>query len=380
MIIFNGVYKSYKNKSVLLNVNLTIQSSEFMVLIGSSGCGKTTMLKTINKLNAIDQGELLIDGQSIAAINDTKLRRKIGYVVQDGGLFPHLTIAENISIILSIRGETEQKQNERVDALLRMVNLDPEGYRGLYPSQLSGGQRQRVGVARAFATDPEIILMDEPFSALDPLTRNDLQDEICRLQKNLNKTIIFVTHDMDEAIKLGDRICIIQEGRIVQCDTPEVILKKPANAYVEGFIGKNRLWSNPSFIKASDIMKRRPFQISIERSVIQAIQVMNHNSVDSIMVTNNQKFEGIVWLKDLQSFNDYTIPLKHYISHDFHFVYDDTSLKEILNTVECDVTGIIPVITHQEELVGYLTKSSLLATLSKQYQADEEVYAREGVG
>lgn len=373
MIQFNNVYKSYKNKSVLININFTIHSNEFMVLIGSSGCGKTTMLKLINKLHLMDRGDLIIDGASINAINDIALRRKIGYVVQDGGLFPHLTVAENIGLTLQVTGRQAQECEERIDDLLRLVNLDPVNYRDLFPSQLSGGQRQRVGVARAFSADPEIILMDEPFSALDPVTRADLQDEICKLQKNFKKTVIFVTHDMDEAIKLADRICIIQEGAIVQCDKPEIILKNPANAYVKEFVGKNRLWSSPEFIKATDIMKMHPCQISKERTIIQAIQIMNHNAVDSIMITENKKLMGIVWLKDLQNFSDYKIPLEHFVSNDYRYVYENTSLREIINTIDYDRSGVIPVLSQHQELRGYLTKSSLLAALSKQFITAEAV-------
>lgn len=308
MIVFENVDKAYKNKQVLTNVNLTINSGEFMVLIGSSGCGKTTLLKSINKLHSINGGSIKIDGVPIENQDSIKIRRRIGYVVQDAGLFPHLTVAENISTVLKINEYPQEKIAAHIDELLEMVELEPSAYRDLYPSQLSGGQRQRVGVARAFATDPEIILMDEPFSALDPVTRSDLQDEVVKLQKQLQKTVVFVTHDMDEAIKMADRICIIQNGRIVQCDTAENILKHPANDYVKLFIGQNRLWSNPDFIKAKDIMLKNPCRISANRTVIQALQVMNHARVDSVLVTENNKFKGIVWLEDLKNFEKYNSP------------------------------------------------------------------------
>ena len=250
MIELKNVSKSFKNKKVLENISLEIQTGEFFVVIGSSGCGKTTLLKSINKLHNIDSGDIIINGESVANLNPSDLPKKIGYVVQEGGLFPHLTIADNIALTLNIINESEGKISKRVDEMLQMVDLEPDVYGNLYPSQLSGGQRQRVGVARAFAADPDIILMDEPFSALDPVTRNELQDEVFKLQKRFNKTIIFVTHDMDEAIKLANRICIIQEGTVIQCDTPENILKHPANSYVEDFVGKNKLWSNPEFVNA----------------------------------------------------------------------------------------------------------------------------------
>lgn len=360
--------KSYRNKSVLIDIDLTIRDGEFMVLIGSSGCGKTTLLKTINKLNDINGGDLLIDGVSVKKQNPIALRRRIGYVVQDAGLFPHMTVAENIRTVLKINHYDEAKMDSRIDELLLMVDLEPGAYRDLYPCQMSGGQKQRVGVARAFATNPQIILMDEPFSALDPMTRSDLQDAIVKLQKQFQKTIVFVTHDMDEAIKLADRICIIQNGRIVQCDTPENILKTPANEYVRNFIGRNRIWSNPEFIKAGDIMLKNPCRISADRTIIQALQVMNHARVDSVLVTEGNKLLGIVWLSDLRSLKSYDIPLKDIISDDYFSVKEEMSLKDLMHTVDYKEANIIPVLDDSGDLKGFLTKSRLLAVLSMQYQ------------
>ena len=372
MITFQNVDKSYKEKHVLHRINLTIADGEFLVLIGSSGCGKTTLLKTINKLNSINSGDILIDNVSIKNQSSLALRRRIGYVVQDAGLFPHMTIDENIRIVLTINHYPEEKINSRITELLSMVELDPDSYRNLYPCQLSGGQKQRVGVARAFATNPDIILMDEPFSALDPMTRSDLQDAIVKLQKQFHKTIVFVTHDMDEAIKLADRICIIQNGFIVQCDTPENILKHPANPYVSKFVGKNRLWSNPNFIKARDIMLKNPCCISEDRTIIQALQVMNHARVDSVLVTKNKQLEGIIWLSDLKDFSSYNAPLSTFLSNDYQTVTEDTSLQDIINTIDYQYFNIIPVVNNYNEVTGFLTKSRLLLVLSRQYQAKAE--------
>ncbi len=379
MITLKNIYKSYKSKPVLTGINLQIESGEFIVLIGPSGCGKTTLLKIINKLVPVDKGDVIIDGVPIKQIVDTKLRRSMGYVVQEGGLFPHMTVAENIGQILKITGTEKKEREARVDELLNMVELPPESYRDLYPSQLSGGQQQRVGVARAFSVNPEIILMDEPFSALDPVTRSELQDEIFRLQKKFSKTIVFVTHDIDEAIKLASRICIMHEGQIVQCDTPENTLKNPADDYVRQFIGRNRLWENPEFIKARDIMKTKPFCISRNRSLFQAVQMMNQNSVDSLLVTEHGKLEGILRLKDIRRIPDYKIPLAKYISTDTISVYEDTDLKKIINHLDDNFSGIIPVVSHENKLLGYITKSGLLAALSKQYEPDEQIsYERNG--
>ena len=377
MITFEEVDKAYKEKLVLHKINLTINDGEFVVLIGSSGCGKTTLLKTINRLETVDRGLIKIDNVSIRQQNTLELRRRIGYVVQDAGLFPHMTIYDNIATVLRINNYDSNNIENRIDELLEMVDLDPNSYKYLYPCQLSGGQKQRVGVARAFATNPDIILMDEPFSALDPVTRSDLQDAVVKLQKQFKKTIVFVTHDMDEAIKLADKICIIQKGWIVQYDTPENILKNPANEYVQNFVGKNRLWSNPEFIKASDIMLKNPCKISVDRTIIQALQVMNHARVDSVLVTEDNKFLGIVWLADLQNFDSYSGSLKNFISDDYHAVYENTSLKEITNTVDYNHFGIVPVLNLKHELVGYLTKSRLLSVLSRQYQ--DSVRQKDGI-
>ena len=377
MITFQNVDKSYKEKHVLHHINLTVQDGEFLVLIGSSGCGKTTLLKSINALHSIDSGDIQIDGKSITKQSKQSLRRRIGYVVQDAGLFPHMTIEENIRIVLEINHYAPEKIDQRINELLFMVELDPDAYRPLYPCQLSGGQKQRVGVARAFATNPDIILMDEPFSALDPVTRSDLQDAIVKLQKQFKKTIVFVTHDMDEAIKLADRICIIQNGYIVQCDTPEEILKHPANDYVRTFVGKNRLWSNPEFIKAKDIMLKNPCCISSDRTIIQALQVMNHARVDSVLVTDNKKLEGIIWLADLKNFQSYDAPLMDFISNDYQVVQEDTSLKDIVNTIDYQYFNIIPVVNSHSEVTGFLTKSRLLLVLSRQYQ--DSSATKEGV-
>lgn len=377
MIELKNVSKAYKKNNLILDdISMEISSGKITVLIGSSGCGKTTLLKMINKLNTITSGDIFIDGVSVSKSSATLLRRKIGYVVQEGGLFPHMTIEENIGIIMKIEGIDKEKRSGKVDELLQMVELEPAIFKNLYPSQVSGGQRQRVGVARAFSAEPEIILMDEPFSALDPVTRTELQDEVCRLQRKFNKTIIFVTHDMDEAIKIADKICILQDGHIAQYDTPENILKYPANSYVEHFVGKNRLWSNPVFIKASDIMSLNPYRISSDRNVIQAIQIMTHNRIDSILITDEGKLCGILRLNDLKHLSDYSSPVVKYMTTSYPYVYADTSLNKILNSIDYKKSGIIPVITHDRQIAGYLTKSNLLSTLSKQYSEDSVIFER----
>lgn len=331
MIEFTNVSKSYKDKLILRDINMTFSSGEFVAIIGSSGCGKTTLLKMINKLLPMDRGDIIIDGKSIREIPDIKLRREIGYVVQEGGLFPHFTVKENLEIVPQLEGLEPEKREQRINELLDMVNLDPKLYSNSYPCQLSGGQRQRVGVARAFATDSDLILMDEPFSALDPLTREELQDEIVKLQKEYQKTIVFVTHDMDEAIKCADKICFIQNGTVIQFDKTEEILRHPANDYVEKFVGKNRLWGNPKYIHASDIMCKEPYTLSKDRTVIQALQVMRQNAINSIFITEGKSrgFLGIVWLEDLSKLDvqHMSASIGDMISSDYVSVYEESSLQ-----------------------------------------------------
>ena len=403
MIEFEDVRIAYKDKPVLDGVSLTIHDREFFVLIGSSGCGKTTITRLVNglipqfyageltgsvlvdgqeisnKLLPLRGGSLSIDGIPVEQIKVQDLPKKVGYVVQSGGLFPHLTVEENIALTMQIARFSKEAIRDRVDKMLKMVNLDPEIYRGQYPSQLSGGQQQRVGIARAFAANPPIVLMDEPFSALDPMTRAELQNEIHDLQTKAQKTVVFVTHDMDEAIKLADRICIIQDGKVAQCDTPENILKHPANQYVTEIIGANRLWANPEYIRAADIMRRRPFTISKGRTVIQALQIMRHNSVESLLVLDKgQTLLGVVWLEELIGKRE-ADPIEYYISDDYIAVEGETSLKEIIATIDYDVSGIIPVIQHDRKLLGYLTKSIILATMSKQFVPEHTAGERSGV-
>ena len=206
------------------------------MIIGSSGCGKTTTLKMINKLILPTSGKIYIDGEDTSQKDTIKLRRNIGYVIQQTGLFPHMTVKENIELIAKIENIDKNKMNMRTRELMKMINLDYEKFSERYPLELSGGQQQRVGVARAFALDPAIILMDEPFSAVDPISRRQLQDELIAIQKKLEKTIVFVTHDIQEAVKIADKICLLNNGEIMQYDTPENIIKNPKNDFVRKFV------------------------------------------------------------------------------------------------------------------------------------------------
>ena len=379
MLRFEHVSLSYGSQKIIDDISFEIQEGQMAVLIGSSGCGKTTTLKMINRLIEPTAGRIYLDGQDITPKDNVELRRHIGYVIQQIGLFPNMTVAQNISVVPTLLKYSREECDRIVRELLDMVNLPYEQYAHKYPSEMSGGQQQRIGILRALAASPPIVLMDEPFSALDPMTRAELQDEVHRLQLRFHKTIVFVTHDMDEAVKLADRICIIQDGKVAQCDTPENILKHPANQYVTEFIGANRLWANPEYIRAADIMRRRPFTISKGRTVIQALQIMRHNSVDSLLVLDKgQTLLGVVWLEELIGKRE-ADPIEYYISDDYIAVEGETSLKEIIATIDYDVSGIIPVIQHDRKLLGYLTKSIILATMSKQFVPEHTAGERSGV-
>ena len=237
MIEFINVGMTYPCGNVgLKNINLTINESEITVFIGPSGSGKTTLLKMINRLEDNTTGEVKINGKNVKEYNIHKMRWDIGYALQQVALFPHMNVEENIAIVPELKKWKKEKINARIDELLHMVGLEPEKYRKRTPSELSGGEAQRVGIARALAADPKIILMDEPFSALDPITRASLQEDVKKLQKQIHKTIVFVTHDIEEAFLLGDKICIIQDGELIQSGTKQEIISNPKNDFVKKFI------------------------------------------------------------------------------------------------------------------------------------------------
>jgi len=237
MIKFENVSKTYKDGTVAVDsLDVEIKEGEFFIFIGPSGSGKTTTLKMINQLIPQTEGAIFIDGQKNSAYDIYELRWNIGYVLQQIALFPHMTIEENITVVPELKKWPKEKMKERAYELLEMVGLDPESYANRKPHQLSGGQQQRVGVLRALATDADIILMDEPFSALDPITREKLQDDLLQLMSNLNKTTVFVTHDMQEALKLADRICIMKDGKVVQVGTPDELIHHPSNDFVRQFV------------------------------------------------------------------------------------------------------------------------------------------------
>ncbi|GLB29100.1 proline/glycine betaine ABC transporter ATP-binding protein [Lacrimispora amygdalina] len=369
MIKFENISKQYKAKKVLNDITFTVQKGSLVAIIGESGCGKTTLLKMINRLIKPTSGMICIDGRDAAAMDEVTLRRRIGYVIQQTGLFPHMTIRENIELIPRLEKMPLKDLEDNTKRLMQMVGLDCGEFLDRYPTELSGGQQQRVGVARAFATDPDIILMDEPFSALDPMTRSDLQDELVQLQGKLKKTIIFVTHDMDEAIKIADMICIMKDGDILQYDTPENILNNPADEFVSSFVGKNRIWSSPEFIRVSDIMIEQPVTAARDLSVLKCVDKMRQNKVDTLLIIDREsrRLEGMVKASVLRSVEDKSKQAEEYMTEDFKVLLPDENILDALKIVTDYKVSAVPVVDESRRLKGLITKSSLVTTLSQQY-------------
>lgn len=373
MIEFKGINKIFKNNIVLYDINLKLEEGNIIVFVGPSGCGKTTTVKMINRLIKPTSGQILINGEDISNKNIINLRRNIGYVIQQTGLFPHMTIKENIEIVAKMQKMKTKEIEEKTKELLEMVGLDYEKFANRYPVELSGGQQQRVGIARALITNPEIILMDEPFSALDPITRSQLQDELINIQAQFKKTIIFVTHDMDEAIKIADKICIMGKGKVIQYDDPETILKNPANEFVSDFVGKNRIWSSPEYIKVKDIMIEDPVTCSQEISLLKCIKKMRYERVDTLLVVDRKrKLIGIITGKMIQKEKDHYKKVKDIMEQPRVVTYPNKSIVDILKEITEKKLSSLPVIDEKGILNGLITKSSLVTTLSQQFELDGE--------
>jgi osmoprotectant transport system ATP-binding protein len=292
VIEIRGLVKHYAGAALpaVANLTLTVPEGSVCVLIGPSGCGKTTTMRMINRLVEPDAGSISVAGRDILRVDPVSLRRSIGYVIQQVGLFPHWTIADNIATVPKLLGWKPNRIADRVDELLELVGMEPATFRSRFPRELSGGQKQRVGVARALAADPPVMLMDEPFAALDPISRARLQDEFLRILRSLRKTIVFVTHDIDEALKLGDRIAILRHGALVQYDAPEALLAHPADAFVESFVGTDRALKRLGLVRADAALEAAgpvapSLTIPAHANLRDALARMLEGGVDSLAVT-----------------------------------------------------------------------------------------------
>ncbi|MBC9873592.1 betaine/proline/choline family ABC transporter ATP-binding protein [Macrococcoides bohemicum] len=373
MLEINNVSKVYRGgKKAVNKLNMTIEKGEFIAFIGTSGSGKTTAMRMINRMIEPTSGSIVLNGKNIKDMNPVQLRRNIGYVIQQIGLLPHMTIRENITLVPKLLKWSEEDKNKKAEELIQLVDL-PVSYLDMYPSQLSGGQQQRIGVIRALAADQEIILMDEPFGALDPITRDTLQDLVKELQVKFNKTFIMVTHDMDEAIKLADRIVIMSHGEVIQIDTPNNILRHPANDFVKDFIGENRLIQTTPNIKTVDEAMNKPISITPEKSIGEAINLMRTKRVDTLFIVDEQNvLVGYVDIEDLSEAHKKHLSLSRIMNHNVYFVRTGVYLQDTVRTILKRNIRVIPVLDKQDKLLGVITRANLVDIVYDTIWGDEE--------
>lgn len=354
MISLMGVTKHFGDSAepAVSGLSMDIEQGETVVLVGPSGCGKTTTMKMINRLIEPTSGTIIVNGTDIGRQDPVKLRRGIGYVIQSIGLLPHRTVAENIATVPKLEGWEQPKINSRVDELVSIFELD-KGMLPRYPSELSGGQRQRVGVARALAADPPVMLMDEPFGAVDPIVRERLQDQFLDIQDRLQKTIVFVTHDIDEAIKLADRIAILNKGGIIeQYAPPEEILRTPANDFVKQFVGAERGLKRLALIKVADIEVEEGPVVSSSTSTEDARKIMASFDVDWTAVVDDGELKGWVGEADLEGKSTVgEVEPKKFSA----YVTADSSLRQALDSIVTSRTQVAVVVDREERYRGILT-------------------------
>ena len=374
MIKFENVTKTYDGGfQAVKSVNFEVQKGELLVLIGPSGSGKSTTMKMINRIIPHTGGKILINGKDVKSYNPAELRRNIGYVIQQIGLFPHYTIEKNIAIVPQLKGWDDKDIKSRVKELLELVGLDPNIHATRYPKELSGGQQQRVGIARALAANPDIILMDEPFSALDPITREQLQAEFITLHKKLGKTIVFVTHDIDEALKMGDRIAIMKDGSLLQLDTPEKLLHEPAHGFVEEFIGKHRIIQNPDLMPVTEIMSESIVTSLPHRSPERALSLIRQRKITNLVIADeDNKILGIVSAYDLLKKLDDIKTVDEIMSPADPVLLNTATAKDAIIMIDDAPYGMIPVVDENHKIVGLVTRGSLLSAMSSQWTETEE--------
>ncbi|CZQ94480.1 osmoprotectant transport system ATP-binding protein [Trichococcus flocculiformis] len=361
MIEFKNLTKRFPGGKVAVDsLNLTFKDGEFIVFIGTSGSGKTTSMRMINRMIEPTSGEILINGKNSKDMNAVELRRQIGYVIQQIGLMPHMTIFDNIVMVPKLLKWPVEKQRKIAEELIQKVGL-PLDFLERYPSELSGGQQQRIGVIRALAADQDIILMDEPFGALDPITRDSLQETLKELQRELGKTVIFVTHDMDEALKLADRIVIMQDGKVVQFDTPDNILMDPANAFVENFIGEERLsQARTNFRTVEQIMIRGPVSVASDQNLSEAIKLMRTRRVDSLFVTDaDDILLGMLSVEAIDTNRRRPVTVGEVMS-EVSFVREGTLVRDALQRILKLGYKNIPVVNENNQLIGLITRTSIV--------------------
>lgn len=374
MLTFEEVSKVYSGgKRAVDHLSFHIEKGEFVVFIGPSGCGKTTTMKMINRLIKPTEGRILINGEDVTNKDVVKLRRSIGYVIQQIGLFPHMTIRENIALVPKLLKWPQTKRTARAEELFELVNM-PVEYLDRYPFELSGGQQQRIGVLRALAAEPPLILMDEPFGALDPITRDALQIEFKNLQKRLDKTIVFVTHDIDEALKLADRIFILKDGKIVQQGSPNEILLHPANEFVENFIGKERINQMRQNIQTvGQIMLNDPVTITDDALMSDAIRLMRKRRVDSLLIIDaEKKLVGFLNVEMIDNERYLDKPIYEVMKTDIITAEEDTLLRDATRQISIHNLKYLPVVDQAHRIKGILTKTNLVDAIYESIWGNED--------
>lgn len=378
MIEFQHVTKIYKGGKVAVeDVNLSFDKGEFICFIGTSGSGKTTCMRMINRMNEPTKGKILINDKDIKEVNPVELRRKIGYVIQNIGLMPHMTIRENITLVQKLLKVDEQTRKETAEKMIDLVEL-PREMLDRYPAELSGGQQQRIGVVRALAANQDIILMDEPFGALDPITRDSLQDLVKDLQERLGKTIVFVTHDMDEALKLANRIAIMDNGKVIQFDTPENILQQPANEFVEELLGEDRLLqAKPDTTTVGEIMMHTAVSITPEKSLQNAIRLMREKRVDTLLIVDEDNvLKGFVDVEtiDRERRRGKATSVGDIINPNVFYVKEAALVRDSLQRILKRGVKYVPVVDENKHLVGILTRVSLVDIIYDVLWGEEETF------
>lgn len=379
LIKFKNVSKVYGNNKAVDNISLDIERGSFVSFIGTSGSGKTTSMRMINKMVRPSSGTITLDGKDLNSFNDVSLRRSIGYVIQSTGLMPHMTIYENIVMVPTLLGYKKEEKEAVARDLIQRVDLSVD-LLNMYPGDLSGGMQQRVGVIRALAASQDIILMDEPFGALDPITRDSLQAMVKRLQRELEKTIIFVTHDMDEALKLSDKIIIMDHGKIVQDGTPEEILTSPANDFVKELIGEERLNQAVFEYKPVEEIMINPIKINQNSTVGQAAYLMRARKIDDILVIDDEGvLVGRVDLLALMDRNKQDTKVSQ-IMKKVTYIQDTTTIRDAIYYVQDLGYRNLSVVDEDGVLVGIVTRAAIVDTLYEAFwQSYEPVYEEDDV-
>ena len=369
MIKLEHVTKVYPDGTeAVKEVSFEVERGELCVLLGPSGCGKTTTMKLINRLIPLTMGKISIDGVDNTRIDEDELRRNIGYAIQDIGLFPHMTVGQNIETVPALKGWPADKRRERVTRLLGLVEMGTEEFIDKYPSELSGGQAQRVGVARALGADPPILLMDEPFGAIDPITRVRLQDEFLKIQQEIRKTIIFVTHDIYEAIKMGDKIALMNQGQLVQYDTPADLLYKPENEFVESFVGADRALKGLQLIRAREVMNSSPPLLRADDELAVAKKQMQQEGTEWLAVVDDEaKFLGWTDLANLETGQS----IRDIMNASTVTATTNAVLSEALSLMLSSGLKTLAIVDRDNRLEGVLTFDSIQKALGDVAQGRE---------